>query len=274
MNASTDHQLVFVGGLHRSGTTALTRALCAHPDVSGLSGTGVAEDEGQHLQRIYPTAREHGGPGRFALDTEAHLTEESDLVSSANAAALMRHWAPHWDPQAAFWVEKSPPNLIRTRFLQALFPDARFVMIVRHPIVVALATSKWAKLTSIDRLVEHWLHAHEVLVQDAPHLRKLHVMYYEDLVDGPRDELQKVARFLSLDREIPAQSLDRGRSGAYQQRWEDLRASRAPWRSRAARRLRDRYGERALALGYSLDELTSAKSAQWPGDTRPEKDSS
>ena len=33
-------------------------------------------------------------------------------------------------------VEKSPPNLVRTRFLQALFPDARQIVVTRHPIAV------------------------------------------------------------------------------------------------------------------------------------------
>jgi len=57
----TDHRLVFVGGLHRSGTTPLTRCLAAHSQISGFEGTGVEEDEGQHLQTVYPPARAHGG---------------------------------------------------------------------------------------------------------------------------------------------------------------------------------------------------------------------
>ena len=46
--------LVFVGGLHRSGTSLVHRCLALHPAVSGFSGTGVPEDEGQHLQTVYP----------------------------------------------------------------------------------------------------------------------------------------------------------------------------------------------------------------------------
>ena len=42
-------RLVFIGGLHRSGTTPLADALAQHPDISGLSGTGAPHDEGQHL---------------------------------------------------------------------------------------------------------------------------------------------------------------------------------------------------------------------------------
>ncbi len=50
------HSLAFIAGLHRSGTTPLTRLLAAHSEVSGFSNTHVEEDEGQHLQQVYPSA--------------------------------------------------------------------------------------------------------------------------------------------------------------------------------------------------------------------------
>src|SRR5699024_3610721 len=119
---------------------------------------------------------------------------------------------------------------------------------------------------SLERLVEHWLRAHEVLMEDAPHIRKLHVIHYEDLVENPRAELQKVSRFLSLEGEIPTQPLDRRRTNAYALRWEELSSSRVPWRSRVAQRLRDRYSSRVLELGCSLEELSSTAASRWPYD--------
>ena len=90
----TDHRLVFVGGLHRSGTTPLARCLAAHRQISGFANTGAEEDEGQHLQTVYPPARAHGGPGRFALSAAAHLTETSPLLTPEAATILLQQWTP------------------------------------------------------------------------------------------------------------------------------------------------------------------------------------
>lgn len=72
-------RLVFVGGLHRSGTTAVSRVPGACPEISGLTWTNVEEDEGQHLQSVYLAASRHGGPGHFGFRRSAHLTEADPI---------------------------------------------------------------------------------------------------------------------------------------------------------------------------------------------------
>ena len=204
--AVDDRTFVFIGGLHRSGTSILHRLLCEHPDTSGFEETGVPEDEGQHLQSVFEPAYIHGGPGEFAFHSEAHLTEESSLISTANRDRLLCEWGAYYDLERPVLLEKSPPNLIRSRFLRRMLPGSKFVFIVRHPIAVALATEKWSD-NSIADLILHWHRAYSIMLRDIENTGDCLVMRYEDLVKTPADCLERVCRLAGLQPFEPAESV-------------------------------------------------------------------
>jgi Sulfotransferase family len=247
-------RLIFVAGLHRSGTTPLARALAAHPQVSGLTGTNVEEDEGQHVQDVYPVARTHGGPGRFALRPAAHLTETSPLASPDNAAKLWASWSRYWDVDRPFLLEKSPPNLIMGRFLQALFPGSALIVVIRHPVIVTLSTKKWAPRTSMHRLMENWVEAHRLFRSDLPHLHRVTFVRYEDLVAQPASELARVGAALGLDGDVPAGLIQSSRSSSYEKRWADMATGSMLERRRRASLERD-FAAVAADYGYDLTDL-------------------
>jgi len=250
-------RLVFVGGLHRSGTTLFAKLLTGHPDVSGLSDTGVWEDEGQHLQDVYPPAADFGGLGRFAFADRAHLTERSTLVSERSRQRLLRAWEPYWDASSALLVEKSPPNLIRFRFLHALFPGARFIAVVRHPIPVSYATQKlhrpWDRPT-VYRLIDHWIRAHQIFEDDASFLDGVIVVRYEDLTRDPAEILGRVAEELAIERRFRASpvAVQTDRSERYFAKWRRHLANPVlgPRRHRRAQAMDDLVRH----WGYSLFE--------------------
>ena len=66
----------------------MARTIAAHPDVSAFAGTGVPEDEGQHLQTVYPKPSARQQAGRFAFVRGAHLTERSPLVTTESRRTL------------------------------------------------------------------------------------------------------------------------------------------------------------------------------------------
>jgi hypothetical protein len=239
-----EQRLVFVGGLHRSGTSLLTRCLAQHPLVSGFEGTGVPEDEGQHLQTVYRPAKDFGGPGRFAFDPDARLTEDSPLVTDESRRRLMEEWGRWWDTTKPVLVEKSPPNLVRCRFLQALFPGARLVMVQRHPLAVAYATQKWSR-TSLRSLLRHWLAAHEAFEEDRPRLEHVQLVRFEDFAAEPAATLEAVYGFLGLDPVPPGIEIRPDANDAYLARWREEPRLR---RSRLARA----FERRVQRFGYSL----------------------
>jgi hypothetical protein len=243
-------RLLFVAGLHRSGTSLVARCLAAHPDVSAFTDTGVPEDEGQHLQTVYPPAHRYGGAGLFGFAPEAHLTEGSPLATAESRERLLEEWGRHWRPDAAVKVEKSPPNLVRMRFLQALFPEAVFVAVLRHPVAVAGATRKGRRmLLTYETLVRHWVACHAVLAADAPHVQRLHVVRYERFVADPEADLARIFAAVGLGPYPSGEHVRTGVNDAYFARW---RSRLNPHRAIDRRRTIARWEPEVRRFGYSL----------------------
>ncbi len=196
-NDSKDYKYVFVCGLQRSGTSVLGRNVARLENCTGFKNTGESEDEGQFLQDVYPVDAEYGGMSRFGFDPRAHRTETSALFTRENVAKLRASWHAYWDNSKTIFVEKTPANLLMTRFLQAAFPNSYFIAIRRHPLPVSMAIRKWKGcLTPLYRTFEHWLHCHKLFEQDKKYLNHVYELTYEDYVENPGKYHQEIAAFI------------------------------------------------------------------------------
>ena len=243
---------LFIGGPHRSGTSLLHRVLRGHPEISGFAGTGVPEDEGQHLQTVFPIGLAFGGPGRFGFDPRAYMDENHPLATPENAAILAAEWGRYWDLNKPVLVEKTPLNLIRMRFFQALYPDARFILLLRHPVVVAYATWKFTGLP-IHLLVEHTLVCYERALADAPALNHFHRVHYEAMMAAPQPTVDAILRFAGVEPFEVDDATVRDSNPTYFAQWQRERthvlaiaeAEQLGWLARTV--------ARCWALGYTLD---------------------
>ncbi|MSU20361.1 MAG: sulfotransferase [Pedosphaera sp.] len=193
----SDCKYVFVCGLPRSGTSVLGRNIARLENSTGFKNTGVLEDEGKFLQDVYPSGYEDSGAGRFGFDPRNHRTETSDLFTAENVVKLRASWHSHWDKTKLICVEKTPENLLMTRFLQAVFPNSYFIVVRRHPVPVGMAGQRWkVNVTSLYRMFEHWLHCHELFEQDKKHLKHVYELKYEDYVEHPDRYHLEIAAFI------------------------------------------------------------------------------
>lgn len=192
--------IVFVCGLHRSGTTLLAQYLCESTSICGLTGTNAPKNEGQHVQDVIPDDRRMGGAGLFGFHRYGHLTEHHKWANASVADQIYRSWIRYIKNPSQVLLEKSPPNLIRMRLLQCLFPDSKFVIITRHPAAVALATYKWKwKRATLARLLDHWTHCHLLAASDCQSVRQFLWIKYEHLVTGDPGTISAIRRFVATD---------------------------------------------------------------------------
>eukprot|EP00056_Hartaetosiga_gracilis_P010669 m.159091 g.159091 ORF g.159091 m.159091 type:complete len:439 (-) comp13363_c3_seq4:3372-4688(-) len=202
----------FVMGAHHSGTTLLDLVFCTHHQVSCLV-THKFEDEGQHVQSVYLAASKLGGMEGYAYNPKSHLTEESNLLTDENRDKLFHEWLHYWKHKdRPVYLEKSPPNLIKSRFLQAMFtPQAsKFLMVMRHPFGTfrfkldhhKRKQNKCCQVYCRD-YIQHWIFAHELASEDVQFLKHIQFIKYEKFVQGTVEEaksyIHHIEQFLDLD---------------------------------------------------------------------------
>jgi hypothetical protein len=181
---------LFVVGCNNSGTTLLVEILQSHELIRSLP------KEGQRITKAIPNSAPLG-VGRV-------FTQRLDLFRKTEADAgdcvprLRWDWAYFSDGRAGIRLEKSPPNTLRSRWLQRYFSPARFLVLVRNPYAVCEGISR-RRGHSIEEAALHWRLVHEILDEDMPHLEKCLTVKYEDFCEQPRQQFDRIQRFLGVD---------------------------------------------------------------------------
>jgi hypothetical protein len=125
-----------------------------------------------------------------------------------------------------------------------MFPNTRFVVILRHPIAVSLASWKWARC-SLESLMDHWLHCHGLFELDRPRLRGVLVVKYEDLIGATEPIMEQIHKFLGLTPHV-SHPLDHTGNDRYFMAWRRLSGSAL------FRHIIAKYEQKVRPYGYSL----------------------
>lgn len=211
---------VFVVGCYNSGTELLMNLLGSHV---GIASHPV---EGQFLTDQLISDYELGLPRMWVLREDLfHLTESDQ---GPDPVRLKKEWIMRLDRRKPVFLEKSPPNAARTRWLQHHFDNAHFIALVRNGYAVAEGIRRKAEPFHlregwpIDLCARQWSRSNEVLLEDSPYLDNLIWVRYEDLVEKPEHELNRMLQFLGLET-APGRSIDVQRQWSVHEKAETIR---------------------------------------------------
>lgn len=138
------HPPVFIVGAARSGTTWVYDIMTAHPAVAGVYESWLFTPR-DGIQALFSAA--HWPPGHSGL---GRLLSRDDLLE--HLRPLIRRLLSHAiGPDHRFLVEKSPNHLFAIPLIREVFPEARFIHVLRDgrdvSVSVRAAAQSW---------VRHW----------------------------------------------------------------------------------------------------------------------
>jgi hypothetical protein len=237
---------VFIIGIQRSGTTILDNLFTRHKDTAFFEGFCNRYYMTPWKFRLIPLqvrrykSRPPSTEGRVwrryfkEIDyvDESHATEEiKNYYYSAIRAELKAF-------NAKRFVNKNPTHCLRLRWLDAMFPDAQYILIWRDPRAVVHSIYKkmqsyWdmqAKteyehgykgyvtikevfgkdVTRLESCINFYAYNKKMLLQDLHVVSdRLAQVQYEQFIERPREELKRLYEFADLkwyeelEREVP-----------------------------------------------------------------------
>lgn len=201
---------IFVVGFPRSGTTLLEQMLDAHPGLQSM-------DENPYFNRLANILRKHDT--RILDDLGVLQQYDCDELRKRYHAMVSERITRRWDARL---VDKNPLNMQWLPVIHRLFPEAKFILALRHPCDVLLScymqnfrsSALMAACSSLERLAHAYVETMSNWLEDVNIFQpSVMVSRYEDLVSDFRGQTRRIAEFLALEDDTPMLSFDQHARG-------------------------------------------------------------
>lgn len=254
---------IFIGGAGRSGTTLLRVMLDAHPNICCGPELKLLPAIGQFFQSVaQPLAPVMGAYGNTPDDICRHFRGLVEgLVENYRRTSGKSRWA-----------EKTPHNVLFMMPLAQIFPDAKFLHVVRdgRDVACSLVTMNWVGpdgnkvdyIRNIANAAGYWRHVYLNVQQQAaqPLLRgRVMEIRYEQLVTETEKTMRSVLQFVDEPWDESVLAHQRRRQTQYEPREESSTAQvRNPVHGKAVGRWQNNMTEAdRLAFKQQAGDLLS-----------------
>ena len=186
-------QPVFLIGFPRSGTTLLDTILRSH------SGIDVVEE-----QPLVSKMMEKLGSAKSISDIEAIDLKSAKVLSDIYRHELEKSINIH---ENKLVVDKLPLNILSIPIITKVFPEAKFILALRHPLDCVLScwmqnftlNASMANMVDLVRIVDLYCTTMEMLkLCEQRYSINIHPIRYEDLVTDFKETISILMKFLEL----------------------------------------------------------------------------
>jgi hypothetical protein len=208
---NTTPQLLFILGFPRSGTKLLMQLLKTHPEVSGLDyEINLAHHIALGNIKDSKDLKNYFFENTISLNLKSNDKQLKFFERNHEGKSISDLYIDFLDcfnqsTNTKYLLDKSPRYLPHIQELVKMYPEAKFIHLVRNPIDVALSHKKvWNK--SLIRTSSQWNMSNSIFlgVQNERIIR----VKYEDLTISPEKVLSGLAEFLRIDNVFDYQNVN------------------------------------------------------------------
>jgi len=184
----------FLIGFPRSGTTLLGTILRTHSKIDVIEEKPMLSKVKLHLgNKLSIVDMENLTKEEVANAKEIYFKELKKFISTKSSACV---------------IDKLPLNILDVPIIHKLFPAAKFILALRHPLDSILScwmqsfklNNAMANMVELDRIVDFYGVAMTILeLSEKRYSLNVHRIRYEDLVLDMKSEVSNLLRFIELD---------------------------------------------------------------------------
>ncbi|MDA9722404.1 sulfotransferase, partial [Luminiphilus sp.] len=187
-------QVTFLVGFPRSGTTLLDTILRTHSSIAVIEEQPMVRTMREALDGIEDIR---------LIETVDH--ERLNFAKNAYLDELSKHVV---GPNKSLTIDKFPLNLLAAPLIHQAFPEAKFILALRHPLDCILScwmqtfklNTAMANMVDLDRIVDFYCVAMDIFhLSQKRYGLDVHRIRYEDLTEEFEAETTSVLRFLGLE---------------------------------------------------------------------------
>jgi len=211
-------QPFFIVGSGRAGTTLLRRILQASDEVHVPPEIWSFEDTYNHFLRyrsilswedlMSVLVRRYVVGGDFEdsfrrkglalvqelIDLPTHKRSLARVIDTMN-----RHHGYHRDATFSRWGDKTPLNSFCLEEIVEVFPDAKFIHMIRDPVDVLRSYLNHDIVADLESGIDRWNRSVRSVINFDRGDGRVTEVRYEDFVSQPETEVKSICDFLGLD---------------------------------------------------------------------------